>query len=75
MKDNINQKNQTSMTKPLKPGQLCMIDDRLYRAKARTCGCEGCSFDFITCPNAYVANERRTQKVDCTTHWVILVKQ
>lgn len=62
-------------TKPLKPGQLCIIDGELFRAKARTNMCKGCSFNFITCPNAVVANERREQKVDCTTHWVILVKQ
>lgn len=60
------------MTKPLKPGQLCTIDKQVYRAKARICGCRGCSFGLLSCPNLPVANEKRKQKVDCTTHWVIL---
>lgn len=62
------------MTKPLKPGQLCMVDDVLYRAKPRKRGCQGCSFSWLTCPNAPVANEKREPRVDCTTHWVILTK-
>lgn len=57
-------------TKPLKPGQLCMINDQLYRAIKRKGTCNNCCFDFRTCPNTVVANERREQKVDCTTHWV-----
>lgn len=65
---------QMHMTKPLKPGQLCTIDEEVYRAKARTCMCAGCSFGILSCPNLPVANEKRTQKIDCTTHWVILTK-
>lgn len=61
-------------TKPLKPGQLCVIDDLLYRAIKRKGACENCCFDFRTCPNAVFANERRDPKVDCTTHWVAFKK-
>jgi hypothetical protein len=32
------------MTKPLKPGQLCTVDKKLYRAKNEMCPytCKGC---------------------------------
>ena len=62
------------MTKPLKAGQLCTIDEEVYRAKKRKRGCDGCEFNWATCPNTIVANEKRTRKIDCITHWVILTK-
>lgn len=62
------------MTKPLKPGQLCMINDQLYRAIKRKGICTNCCFDFRTCPNAVIANEYRKPKVDCDTNWVAFVE-
>lgn len=60
--------------KPLKPGQFTSVDGILYRVKARTRGCKGCVFNFRTCPNTPVANERRELRIDCLTNWVILCK-
>ena len=38
--------------KHYKPGQLCMINGMLYRAKKRTLCCQGCALDdILKCPN------------------------
>lgn len=59
--------------KPLKPGQLCTINDEVYRAKRKTSLCKGCSFDFASCPNQWVGRNPKLS-IDCITHWIILQK-
>jgi hypothetical protein len=55
----------------LKPGQLCMINNTLYRAKKRENGCNGCALDNITCPN--IADSRNgEQLLNCSIDNIIL---
>ena len=67
----------TSVNKPaltklirLKPGQLCTLNNTVYRAKKKTNGCEGCVFNHnvYTCP-LMVTNRR---KLDCFLDNIIL---
>lgn len=58
----------------LKPGQLCTINNVVYRAKRRTCGCRGCDLDsFAICPNV-VDRRIRGNKVECCLDDVILIR-
>lgn len=58
-----------------KPGQFCMINGILYRAKRRTSGCEGCSLYPITlCPNVVDRRFRKQRPLDCDINDIILVK-
>ena len=51
----------------LKPGQLCTINNVVYRAVMRTHGCTGCALSDITrCPNV---GKRR---IECWRYNVIL---
>lgn len=56
----------------LKPGQLCTIDNHVYRARRRTFGCFGCIFDdkFFTCPG--VKYRGKEPKVRCILDKIIL---
>lgn len=59
--------------KTLRNGQLCTINNKVYRVKRRTCGCEGCFFEdsFFLCPGVL---DRRTkkQKINCQLYQIIL---
>lgn len=62
--------------KPLKPGQLCTINQQVYRAKKRTIGCLGCDLDhYLKCPNIVFANVTGEPKLNCIEHAIILKKQ
>jgi hypothetical protein len=59
--------------KQLKPGQLCIINGTLYRAKKRTDGCSGCSLDnFFVCPSIKLKN--KSGLLDCYSMGIILVR-
>lgn len=62
--------------KRLKPGQLCTINRKVYRVKARTLGCRGCSLNTIlTCPNVVFQNSvYQNKKIDCVADSIILVQ-
>jgi len=60
--------------KPLKPGQLCTINNKVYRAKKRPnpLSCHGCCLDdFVLCPNIV---DIRFEKppIPCDVHGIIL---
>lgn len=57
-----------------KPGQLCTINNVVYRAKKRTNGCDGCDLDSILrCPNIYDYRQSfNPKKIDCTIKGIIL---
>lgn len=59
----------------MKPGQLCMLNDHLFRAKHKKCGCEGCYFEdaWLMCPSVTLKN-RNVKKIDCVLDNIILVK-
>lgn len=55
-----------------KPGQLCTINNTVYRARRAVEGCKGCDLDDVfLCPNII---DRRTQSVPilCHIHRIIL---
>ena len=55
-----------------KPGQLCTIKNKVYRAKKRTCGCSGCALNNpFFCPNIGRRNET---PLDCIKNEIILVR-
>lgn len=56
--------------KPLKPGRLVTIGPFVYRAKARTNGCEGCDLhDLILCPGIKI---RGKSQLNCAIDGIIL---
>ena len=59
----------------LKPGQFCMLNGKLYRAKRKTAGCQGCAFsrNVFTCP-AVINSRHQTSKLDCDMDMIILTK-
>lgn len=58
----------------LKHGQLCTIDNYVYRAKKKTAGCNGCYFEDAQwmCPGVVYRN--RGQKINCQLNGIILEK-
>lgn len=57
-----------------KPGQLCTINNTVYRAKSRTtsCGCFGCDLDDIAlCPNI-VDSRNGVKMLNCVENNIIL---
>ena len=57
-----------------KPGQFCIINKVLYRAKKRTCGCTGCALDnFLLCPNI-VDSRNGKRLLECSLNNIILVR-
>ena len=57
-----------------KPGQICKIDDVLYRARKRTNGCHGCVLDNVfLCPNI-VDSRNGVRQLNCTENNIILTK-
>lgn len=60
----------------LKPGQLCTIDKKVYRAKKASLEkglshCQGCSLNSVfKCPAVNL--RKKGNKIDCWTHNVIL---
>lgn len=57
-----------------KPGQLCTINNTVYRARKRHNGCEGCSLNsLILCPNI-VDSRNGKQLLECAITNIILVK-
>lgn len=55
-----------------KPGQLCTIKNKVYRAKKRTFGCSGCALNNpFFCPNIGRRNEI---PLDCVQNEIILVR-
>lgn len=59
----------------MKAGQLCTYNRKVYRARRKTCGCEGCAFakNPFTCP-AIVTKANPKPKVDCMMDMIVLVK-
>jgi hypothetical protein len=58
-----------------KPGQLCTINNSVYRAKRRTYGCEGCALnDIILCPNITDRRNGGRNVLDCDLNNIILVR-
>lgn len=58
----------------LQPGQLCTINQVVYRACKRTKGCTGCSLNSLTmCPNI-VDSRNGQRKVNCAMTNIILKK-
>ena len=57
-----------------KPGQLCTINNVVYRAKRRTHKCNGCALnDIFMCPN--VRDSRNgTPALECSINDIILVR-
>lgn len=60
--------------KNLRPGQVCTINNRVYRAKKRIDGCHGCSLNnFFTCPE--IVDSRNGKKpLNCDINNIILVR-
>lgn len=57
--------------KHYKPGQIVSVNDINYRAKKRTCGCEGCVLnDILLCPGVVVKDVGK--KLDCSVDGIIL---
>ena len=60
--------------KVTKPGQLCMINNVLYRARKRVNGCFGCSLNSpMLCPNI-VDCRNGVRPLQCDGNNIILVK-
>lgn len=58
----------------MKPGQFCTINNTVYRAKKRTCGCRGCALDsFFMCP-CIVDSRNGNRKINCSLDDIIFVK-
>lgn len=57
--------------KPLKPGQLCTVNNQLYRAKKRIRDCYGCDLNVYTCPNIRRDNTRE-KHIPCWQTGIIL---
>ena len=58
----------------LKPGQLCTINDVVYRAKKRANGCFGCALnDIVLCPNV-VDGRNGFPRLQCSVDNIILKK-
>ena len=55
-----------------RPGQLCTINNVVYRARSRTNGCIGCAFNsLLLCPN--IADSRNGhKKLSCFENNIIL---
>lgn len=60
----------------LKPGQLCTINNNVFRAKKREAGCEGCFFEncFFTCPGVLDA-KKKEKKIDCLMLGIVLKRE
>lgn len=59
------------MPKRLKPGQLATINDAVYRAYKRECGCAGCDLnDIFLCP-CIVDRRYREPKYNCALDNII----
>ena len=57
-----------------KAGQLCTINNTVYRAKKRTNKCDGCALnDFFRCPNI-VDRRHGTPPLQCDINNIILVR-
>ncbi len=57
----------------MKPGQLCTINNVVYRAKKRTYGCTGCALNSIDmCPE--ITDFRSQRKINCDIHGIILIR-
>lgn len=55
-----------------KPGQLCTINNVVYRAQKREKGCHGCDLNSITsCPNI-VDSRFETPPLLCSSQGIIL---
>ena len=55
-----------------KPGQLCTINNVVYRAAKRTNGCIGCALNnILICPRI-VDSRNGTPPIDCYTEQIIL---
>ena len=49
-----------------KPGQYCSINGKVYRAKKRTNGCNGCVLNtFVLCPGLF-------GHIDCLQNGIII---
>lgn len=61
--------------KNIKSGQLCTINNRVYRAKKKLAGCKGCFFEcsFFLCPGM-LDGKTKTKKIDCQLNNIILEK-
>lgn len=61
--------------KTLKPGQICTINNVVYRAKRKTNGCENCDFDgnMFYCPGI-IDSKTLTVKVHCQQDNIILIR-
>lgn len=57
--------------KNLRPGQICTIRNKQYRAKARTLGCKGCAFNIFNCPAIKFANMVNISKIHCEVDNII----
>lgn len=56
-----------------KPGQLCTINNVVYRAKRRTDGCQGCDLNSLDkCPN--ITDYRAEKPLKCALNDIILKK-
>lgn len=56
-----------------KPGQLCTINNTVYRAKRATERCNGCDLDnFYTCPNIVDMRNKTEPPILCQIHRIIL---
>ena len=57
-----------------KPGQLCTINNAVYRAKRRINGCYGCALNSIVmCPNV-VDSRNGHPLLECAINDIILVR-
>lgn len=58
-----------------KPGQLCTINNVVYRARRRKSGCYGCALDnFVSCPNIVDSRYNTGRTLECEINGIILTK-
>lgn len=61
-----------------KAGQLCTINNVVYRAKRRISGCHGCALDsLLTCPNCVSDPKNPTyngRRLQCASNNIILMR-
>lgn len=60
------------MTKFIKPGQLITVNNTVYKARKRECGCRGCDLnDYSLCPSV-IDSTTKEKRYDCAMYQVIL---
>lgn len=58
----------------IRPGQLCTINNHVFRAKKKIAGCSGCFYEHcIFCPATVKKNADPKKRIDCGITSIVLV--